>query len=57
MVKQWFRRWLGIAGLENRVAELQLQLEEQKEPVQVAGNLLTVPADVIGEWLNGRGNE
>ena len=57
MVKQWFRRGLGIAGLENRVAELQLQLEEKKEQVQVAGNLLTVPADVIGEWLNGRGNE
>ena len=53
--KRWLKKWLGIAELENRVAEMRLVMEERAVPERENGMLLTVPADVIGEWLNGRG--
>ena len=56
-VKRWLKKWLGITELENRVAEMRLAMEERAVPERENGMLLTVPADVIGEWLNGRGQE
>ena len=56
-LKRWLKKWLGIAALEEQIAEMQLTMKERAVPERENGMLLTVPADVIGEWLNGRGQE
>lgn len=54
MVKKWIQHLLGLAQLEARIAEMENKMTAFSTfPAENVGKRTVIPADVIGEWLNG----
>ena len=51
MVRRWLRRWLGIDLLAQKTE--QLEGWAQNGGIDRRTDAMVIPADIIGEWLNG----
>lgn len=56
MVKEKIKKWLGISEIEKRFDDIVSDIRMKDDNVSEKQKFLTVPADVIGEWLNGCGH-